>query len=158
MGVDIMKQATESDEIKKAKKKRKLIGCLVVPSVILLILIIAGGVGWALLMKEHREAANLPLNAINFSKLSDGNYHGAYAGGMYKWRQNECNVTVLNGAVLDIQLLSTTDPARQNMDYEELYARVIKAQSLKVDTITSATLTSKAYLQCIENALIQAQY
>jgi uncharacterized protein with FMN-binding domain len=29
---------------------------------------------------------------------------------------------------------------------------------LQVDTISGATLTSKAYLQCIENALIQAQH
>lgn len=153
-----MKRESEGDEIKKSKKKRRLIGCLVVPSVILLMLIITGGVGWALLMKEHREAANLPLNLVDFSRLSDGNYHGSYAGGMYKWRQNDCNVTVINGAVSDIQLINTTDPAQENMDYKELYARVIKAQSLKVDTITSATLTSKAYLQCVENALIKAQY
>jgi uncharacterized protein with FMN-binding domain len=35
---------------------------------------------------------------------------------------------------------------------------VIQAQSLQVDTINSATLTSKAYLQAIENALVQAQH
>lgn len=142
----------------KGKGKRWLIGCLVVPLVILAVLAIGLGIGWAFLSKEHREAANLPLNAINFDKLTDGKYHGAYAGGMYKWRVNECDVTIINGKVSDIQLVSSSDPAKENMDYEELYARVIKAQSLHVDTISSATLTSKAYLQCIENALIPAQY
>jgi uncharacterized protein with FMN-binding domain len=38
-----------------------------------------------------------------------------------------------------------------------LYERVIQSQSLQVDTISGATLTSKAYLQCVENALLQAQ-
>jgi uncharacterized protein with FMN-binding domain len=39
-----------------------------------------------------------------------------------------------------------------------LYSRVIAQQSLQVDTISGATLTSKAYLQAVENALVQAQY
>jgi uncharacterized protein with FMN-binding domain len=39
-----------------------------------------------------------------------------------------------------------------------LYDRVVQAQSLQVDTISGATLTSKAWLQAVENALLQAQY
>ena len=117
----------------------------------------AGGVGWSLLSKEHQEAKSLPLNAVDFSKLNDGTYHGVYEGGMYKWRANECDVTVTNGQVTDIQLVGSQDPGTENTDCEMLYDRVIEAQSLQVDTISGATLTSKAYLQCVENALIQAQ-
>lgn len=118
----------------------------------------AGGVGWSRLMKEHREARSLPLNAVDFSKLNDGTYHGAYEGGMYEWRANECDVTVTNGKVIGIQLVGSKDPGSKNAQHEELYDRVIQAQSLQVDTITSATLTSKAWLQAVENALIQAQH
>ena len=67
----------------------------------------AGGVGWSRLMAEHREARSLPLDAVDFSKLQDGTYHGAYEGGMYKWRANECQVTVSSGKVNTIQLLTT---------------------------------------------------
>ncbi len=141
---------------KKGRKKGK--GCLIALLILLVIIAVSGGIGWLFLSKEHREAASLPLNAVDFSKLNDGQYHGAYAGGMFKWRVNECDVTVLNGKVTDIQLVSTIDPAAENTDHAELYDRVIKAQSLQVDTISSASLTSKAYLQCIENALIPAQY
>jgi len=118
---------------------------------------VAGGIGWSKLMKEHREARSLPLNAVDFSKLNDGAYHGAYAGGMYKWRANECRVTVSSGKVSDIQLTGSKDPGGKNTQHQELYERVILAQSLQVDTISSATLTSKAYLQAVENALLQAQ-
>lgn len=142
---------------KKRKKKRGK-GCLIALMIIFVILAAGGGIGWLLLTKEHREAASLPLNAVNFDKLSDGSYHGAYAGGMYKWRVNECDVTVTNGKVSDIRLVSTIDPAAENMDHEMLYDRVIDAQSLHVDTISGASLTSKAYLQCVENALIPAQH
>jgi uncharacterized protein with FMN-binding domain len=117
----------------------------------------AGGVGWSRLMKEHQEARSLPLNAVDFSKLNDGTYHGAYEGGMYKWRANECDVTVTNGKVAGIQLAGSQDPGGKNTQHEALYDRVIQAQSLQVDTISGATLTSKAYLQAVENALIPAQ-
>jgi len=118
---------------------------------------IGGGIGWSKLSKEHQEARSLLLDAVDFSKLNDGVYHGAYAGGMYKWRANECDVTVADGKVTGIQLAVSQDPGGKNTQHEALYDRVIQAQSLQVDTISGATLTSKAYLQAIENALVQAQ-
>ncbi|MBN1219508.1 MAG: FMN-binding protein [Anaerolineae bacterium] len=129
----------------------------VIALAIVAILGAAGGIGWSRLLKEHKEARSLPLNAVDFDKLNDGTYHGAYEGGMYKWRANECDVTVTNGKVADIQLVGSEDPGAENTDYEMLYDRVIEAQSLQVDTISGATLTSKAYLQAVENALLQAQ-
>lgn len=117
---------------------------------------IAGGIGWSKLLKEHQEARNLPLAAIDFSKLTNGIYHGAYAGGMYKWRKNECDVTVDDRKVTGIQLTVSQDPGGKNTQHIELYDRVVKAQSLQVDTISMATLTSKAYLKAIESALLQA--
>ncbi len=57
-----------------------------------------------------------------------------------------------------IELAGSIDPGADNTDFERLYARVIQAQSLQVDTISGATLTSKAYLQAVENALLQARH
>jgi uncharacterized protein with FMN-binding domain len=130
----------------------------VIALVVVAALATAGGVGWSRLSKEHREAKSLPLDAVDFRKLSDGMYHGAYEGGMYKWRANECRVTVSSGKVTDIQLVGSKDPGGENTQHQMLYDRVIQAQSLQVDTISGATLTSKAYLQAVENALIQAQH
>lgn len=140
----------------KGKRKFKMLGWIIALSVIV-VLAVAGGIGWSFLSKEHKEARSLPLNAVNFSKLKDGSYHGRYEGGMYKWRVNECDVTVTNGKVAAIQLSGSIDPGADNTDYKMLYDRVIDQQSLRVDTISGATLTSKAYLQAVENALVQAQ-
>lgn len=118
---------------------------------------IAGRIGWSHLEKEHHEARNLPLKAIDFSTLAEGTYQGAYEGGMYKWRANQCQVTVSDGKVSEIQLTGSMDPGKERAGAQMLYDRVIQAQSLQVDTISGATLTSKAYLKGIENALIQAQ-
>jgi len=139
------------------KKKRKAPGCLIVLLVFLVLLAIGGGIGWSFISKEHREAASLPLDAVDFQRLDDGVYHGAYAGGMYRWRANECDVSVENGRVTAVQLAASGDPGDENTDAALLYERVIQAQSLQVDTISGATLSSKAYLQCVENALVQAQ-
>ena len=98
------------------------------------------------------------MNAVDFSRLNDGTYHGSYEGGMYKWRANECDVAVAKGKVTGIQLAGSEDPGAESTDTEMLYERVIEVQSLQVDTISGATLTSKAYLQCVENALISAQH
>ncbi len=117
---------------------------------------IAGGIGWSRLMKEHQEARSVPLLTLDFKKLKDGIFHGAYAGGMYKWRKNECDVTVSSGKVTGIQLTLSQDPGGKNTQHTELFDRVIKAQSLQVDTISMATLTSRAYLKAVENALAQA--
>ena len=76
---------------------------------------------------------------------------------MYKWRTNACEVIVSNGQVMDINLVSSKDPGELDGQLEMLYDRVIESQSLQVDTISGATLSSKAYLQAVENALLTAQ-
>ena len=129
----------------------------IIAFIVVVVLGIAGSIGWSKLSGEHQEARSLPLNAVDFNKLNDGTYRGAYAGGMYKWRANECQVTVANGKVAGIELTGSVDPGAENTGYQPLYDRVIQAQSLQVDTISGATLTSKAYLQAVENALLQAQ-
>jgi uncharacterized protein with FMN-binding domain len=117
---------------------------------------IFGVTGWTKLSKEHKEARSLPLDRVDFSKLADGVYDGSYEGGMYNWRENKARVTVSSGKVNKIELLESklTLPAEKR---EELFSRVIKAQSLQVDAISGATLDSKAYLQAVENALVNAQ-
>jgi len=124
--------------------------------IVLVVLGVAGGIGWSFLSKEHKEARNLSLNVVDFSRLNDGTYVGAYEGGMYKWRANEVQVTVSSGRVTQIEPLRGVED-QGNGSTQMLYDRVIAAQSLQVDTISGATLTSKAYLQAVENALLQAQ-
>ena len=125
--------------------------------IIITVLSVGGAIGWWFLSKEHNEAKNLPINAVDFSELNDGTYIGEYGGGMYKWRANKVQVIVTSGKVKDIRQLSSSDPGAKNTGQASLYDRVIEAQSLQVDTISGATLTSKAYLKAVENALVKAE-
>ncbi|WP_410511305.1 FMN-binding protein [Paenibacillus sp. BR2-3] len=138
--------------MKRKGKSKMLIGVIVVVSVVV------AGLGGGLLFTagERREAKNLPIKAVNFKQLNDGTYIGEYEGGMYKWRANKVQVTVSSSKVTDIRILEHKE--KQTSEFtDKLYGRVIQSQSLQVDTISGATLTSKAYLKAIENALDQAQ-
>ena len=108
------------------------------------------------LSREHEEARNVEIRTINFKKLIDGSYRGVYEGGMYKWRENEVQVIVTSGKVSKIALLNSKENKPPDFS-EELFNRVIKHQSLQVDVISGASLTTKALLKSIENALIKAE-
>jgi uncharacterized protein with FMN-binding domain len=140
----------------RKRSKGKMTG-LVIALVIIMLLGIGGAIGWLFLSKEHNEARNLSLDGVDFSRLKDGTYIGEYEGGMYKWRANKAKVVISSGKVIDIELLSSSDPGAKNTEQTALYDRVIDAQSLEVDAISGATLTSKAYLKAVENALEHAE-
>ena len=108
------------------------------------------------LSREHDEARNVEIRNIDFMKLVDGSYHGFYEGGMYKWRENEVQVMIESGKVSEITLLSSKENRPPEFT-EELFNRVIEEQSLQVDVISGATLTTRAFLKAIDNALIKAE-
>ncbi|WP_334075936.1 MULTISPECIES: FMN-binding protein [Paenibacillus] len=126
--------------------------------IIAVVLTLAAVVGGGLLFTEgeRREGRQLPIADLDFKNLKDGTYIGSYAGGKYKLRANQVQVTVSSGKVTDIKLLMHKE--NQTPEFTgNLYGRVLASQSLKVDTISGATITSKAYLKSVEDALGQAQ-
>jgi len=101
---------------------------------------------------ERREGRELPIGVVDFSSVSDGTYTGGYEGGRWKLRANEVKVTVDAGKVTGIEVISCANGPHDKIT-GPLFERVIEAQSLQVDAITSATITSKSYLKSVENAL-----
>jgi uncharacterized protein with FMN-binding domain len=81
--------------------------------------------------------------------LKDGTYEGGYEGG--RWT-NQVKVTIAGEKIGNIAL--TQDVIFSDAKVStELFERVIAAQSTQVDTVAGSTVTSKAYLKSIENAL-----
>ena len=152
----MIKIISKSEKKTKRKGKGKMLGWIIA-LIVFAVLGVGGAIGGSYLSREYKEAKNLPLNAMDFSKLNDGTYIGEYEGGMYKWGVSKVQVIVSSGKVKDIKLLSTSGTGCVKIDPAMLYDRVIEAQSLQVDTVSGATLSSKAYLKAVEKALIKAQ-
>lgn len=131
---------------KPRKKALIVIGAILVGLVAVAVIALGATEG------ERREGRNLTIADVDFSKLPDGTYSGAYAGGKYGWRENEVRVIVAGGRVTTIEVVSSaTRPVPALVG--RLYDRVIAEQSLKVDTMSGATITSKAFLKSVEIAL-----
>jgi uncharacterized protein with FMN-binding domain len=89
------------------------------------------------------------LAGVTAKGLKDGTYEGGYEAGRFT---NRVKVTVAGEKVGDIAL--TQDVLFSDAKVSaELFQKVIEAQSTQVDTVAGATVTSRAYLKSIENAL-----
>lgn len=136
-----------------AEKKRsgKRTALIVAGSVLLvLILVGAGLLIWA--TRGLGGYAKMTIKNVDISKVPDGTYVGSFNGGRFS---NTVRVTVKNHKVTDIAILK--DVTFKMSKVSQLFGRVIKAQSLNVDTLTGATVTSKVFLKSVENALSGAK-
>lgn len=149
----------------KNLKKRK--GKITVWIVILSVVgAIALGMAGAIVMTApgRNELQNMLIADVNFKKLRDGVYKGTYRGTKDSFRNAAVEVTVTSGAVTKIMVTGgslagdkQTAEIRKGLTIDNLFDEVIKYQSLQVDVISGATLTSKAHLKAVENALEQAE-
>ncbi|MFZ5351453.1 MAG: FMN-binding protein [Bacillota bacterium] len=135
--------------------KRKGKARMIILGIVVVIVVVLGG-ALAATSKERQEGKNLPIAVIDFKNLNDGIYIGEYEGGMKKFRANKVQVTVSSGKVTEIEILEHKENQKPEFT-SKLYNSVIDSQSLQVDTISGATITSKAYLKSVEDALINAQ-
>jgi len=135
--------------------------------VLLIILgVIVAGLGGAILFSTpgRHEIQNLTIAAMDFKKLCDGTYVGEYKGTKDSFRNAKVQVSIDSGKVLNIDVLGSAlikegkpIEIRNGLTIDDLFGRVIESQSLQVDVISGATLTSKAHLKAVENALEQAK-
>jgi len=139
---------------KEGKKRRRgLRITLIVLTSIIALLVVGSLVALGVTEPERREGRTVPIVAVDFAAVPSGTYRGKYEGGMFRWRANEVKVTVANGKVTDIAVVeSAVKPVPEEI-LEPLFKNVIAAQSLQVDTISQATITSKSYLKSVEDAL-----
>jgi len=142
----------------KRKGKKRMWIALAVVGVIVVVL----GVGLIVTGPGRAEAMNLTYDA-DFAHLRDGVYSGEYKGAKDNFRNNKVQVTVEGGRVTAIKVtegpLAKDKPVelRDGKTIDDLFGEVIEEQSLQVDVISGATITSKVHLKAVENALEQAK-
>ncbi|MDF2571475.1 MAG: hypothetical protein K0R55_3079 [Sporomusa sp.] len=145
------------------KRKGKSKVWIVILAIVGVIALVMGGLLF-LSAPGRNELQNLTIAAVDFKKLHDGIYTGVYRGTKDSLRNTAVEVTVVSGTVTDINVtegaLANDKQAteiRNGLTINNLFDKVIKSQSLQVDAISGATLTSKAHLKAVENALEQAE-
>lgn len=96
-----------------------------------------------------KEGQNIELAGVDISTLDDGTYSGQFKNG--RW-SNKVSVSVRDQMIQDIELVDDMLVADPKVT-QAIFDRVLEKQNTDVDVVTGATVTSKAYLKSIENAL-----
>lgn len=118
---------------------------------ILGVLVVVGAGGVFYITNGLEAGENLAINPVDLTAIEDGTYAGVYQAG--RW-SNEVAVSVADHQIANIAVVKTV-----TIDDPELTStiinNVIKNQNTTVEAVSGATVTSKAYLKSIENALTQ---
>lgn len=121
---------------------------LIIAFSILVIVILGGSVYLSNVLAAGKDLA---INPITLTDVKDGTYTGTYDGGLWT---NKVNVTVVDGKITQIDVLDGVFWEKPDIT-NALIKNVIAGQNNDVDVVSEATVTSKAYLKSIENALAQ---
>jgi uncharacterized protein with FMN-binding domain len=125
---------------------KKLIKILL--AVVLIFVVVMGG-SMIYLTMGLNEGKNVVINGIDLTNVEDGTYTGSYEGG--RWT-NTLQVTVKDHRITGIKVVKDVAFSKPELS-EDLFSRVVDAQNTKVDVVSQATVTSKAYLKAIEAAI-----
>ncbi len=149
--------------MKQPKKKKRRAGLIVLLCIVGVIVL---GMAVTVLAFEpgRKEAMNITVGDVDFNRLKDGAYTGAYKGTKDSLRDTAVEVVVTNGEIADIRVVEgALAGEKQNTEkikgqtITDLFDRVTEQKTLQVDGISGATITTKTHLKALENALSQAQ-
>lgn len=99
-------------------------------------------------MSTHEEMIALPLDQLFLENKDDGTYPGSWD--KYRWFC-DVEVDISKHRIDTIRVLRAANG--NNKFYTELVARVVDQQSLEVDGMSGATITSNTFFKAVEEAL-----
>ena len=132
----------------KSKKVKK---GLIILGVVLLVICSTFFIGLqSMLNKFSEEVSSIEISNVDLSTIDDGIYVGEYFANESVGAIVE--VTVKNNKITNIDFID--HKCGKGKKAEVITESVIKAQSIKVDTVSGATGSSTIILKAIENALL----
>lgn len=124
---------------------------LIILLIVLAVFISIGAAGLFYITRGLDAGSKVTVSAVAPSALSDGTFEGTYSAG--RW-SNKVSVKIEGGKIADIKILEDVVFVQEGLS-NEIFGRVIDAQNTTVDAVSGATVTSKAYLKSIEDALTE---
>lgn len=101
------------------------------------------------LMNGMKDIESLTVESLDLNSLEDGSYTGTFD--ITRW-SNTVEVKIENHRITEISVIDDVMIDLEGLTHR-LFESVIQNQSLDVDIETGTSITSKAYLKAIENAL-----
>jgi uncharacterized protein with FMN-binding domain len=114
---------------------------------VIVVLLLAGLFAVTRGMKEIR---NLSIENPDIASLQDGEYEGSYHKTRWNYR---VKVTLKDGQIRNIEFTEKPDDGSFS---DKAVEAVLEAQSLDIDTVTGASINTRAFQKAVENALSQA--
>jgi uncharacterized protein with FMN-binding domain len=131
-------------------KKRRIVLPIILG--VLASIVICGFAAKTLIENNLDQLAYLTVPDVDITKIEDGTYAGSYKEFPISAK---VEVTVKDHQITAVELIE--HKSGQGKPAEAITDKVIEAQSLDVDVISGATLSSKVILMAIENALSGAE-
>jgi len=100
-------------------------------------------------IKYKRDIKKVTVNNVDLQKVKDGEFIGEY--NVHNIVKVIVSVTIIDHIITNIKILKHKNVKGKKA--EIIPERVIATQSIKVDTVTGATNSSKVILKAIENSL-----
>lgn len=124
--------------------------------IIIVVLVLALGFVTANMVMARLEVklqqlAHTEITDVDLTSAKDGDYIGNYSAFPVS---AEVKVTIKSHVLKEIKLLKHNNG--QGQGAEIIPDKVIEAQSLKVDSVSGATYSSKVILKAIQDALLKA--
>lgn len=122
----------------------------IILGIVILLVLTIGGAGF-FITRGLESGKDMIIKHVDASQLKDGVYEGKYKGG--RW-SNEVSVVLEDGKIAKINVVKSVFIEKSEVT-EKLISNVIEKQDTVVEVISGATVTSKAYLKAVENALVK---
>ncbi len=116
---------------------------------LVVLLIVIGVIGITYLKHDLESVETLTIGSVDLLQVEDGTYEGLYENGRFT---NTIAVTVENHVITSLVMKDDVGFVKDDIR-ESLFNNIINLQQNDVDPIAGSSITCKAYLKSIENAL-----
>ena len=91
-----------------------------------------------------------PVEGVDLARVWDGVYIGKHRYGVFSFK---VEVTVSQHRIADIRIIKNSGQKKYAKMAEAVIDRVLRAQSVEVDAVSGATMSSKGLLNAVRDAL-----
>lgn len=111
----------------------------------------AGVLAWELFFERIHEIKEMAVEPVDLSRASDGIHDGSF---QTPYKAYHVKVSIMNHKITHIEIFPGDGYFTfYDREAESMIRGVLARQNLDVDAVTGATVTCKAVLKAMENAL-----